>query len=152
MLTELNDVVELNDYIEKCKGSIEYHTGQAKNSLDYHNLLNVFCNVIGAAQILTISFLAITASCNDVKIAIASASFASTILVLGRVQASYNFNVLNVLHNQVSDDFNELKQKLESRRNNTHDENLDALKIRYLSVVEKSHLQHVNSCFLLKFF
>ncbi len=142
MLCENETESELRTLKRNIESKIIYHRVNADNSLKWHNFLGLLGVGINALQVLTLGILT-TVHIEEVPIVIVSSSFVFLSVIVGRIQNSYNFNVLNVLHNQIADDlmaisaanFYEIK----------HD-SFGAAQQAYLAIIERSHIQEVASC------
>lgn len=134
MLCENDTESELRTLKRNIESKIIYHRVNADNSLKWHNFLGLLGVGINALQVLTLGILT-SVHTDDVPIVIISSSFVFLSVIIGRVQNSYNFNVLNVLHNQIADDLMAISAA-----------NFYEIKHAYLAIIERSHIQEVASC------
>lgn len=152
MLVDSPSVNEVNELIIKCREKINFHKENAHNSLRWHNFLGLLSVSIAGLQTVVMTCLGVYKT-DDSVVSITGSVFGFATLLLGRIVISYNFNVLNVLHNIVVDDFIELETKLQLLDSENIDKNLfDSYMHRYVGITEKSHLQCVNECYFLRFF
>lgn len=140
--------VSVAEHINNCLTKSEAHRVNAKNAQKWHTLLTITNLIISSAQALTMTLQSVYGD-NDKNIAVSGGMYAFLNVVFNRVQNSFNFNVLEVLHNQASDDYLELHNKFKALDIEADENEYKNLVNRYISVSEKSHLYNVRECHLL---
>lgn len=141
-------LVNLEEYTALTLQKSEYHKKQAAISLSWHNLLGITNLLIASGQALTMTLQTVYGS-DSKDIAVSGGIFAFFGAVFNRIQMSFSFNVISVLHNQVSDDFMEIHSKFK----NFNMENDEYYKLvdRYVSITEKSHIQTTRDYWFLAY-
>lgn len=149
----LNYTDRIKNFITECEIKGSFHKINAKNSLRWYNFLGIFNVVLSASQALVMTIQSVYNNTPQ-EIAITGGVFAFAITVFNRVQMSFSFNTLAILHNQLSDDFTELCQSFKllliDLENDTFDEhNYKILVQRLISIQEKAHIQEIKPCWFL---
>ena len=124
--------------LEEIANKIKFHRKQARNSLNWYNLLNLVFVVVACVQPLSMTLM-LSFNCTNAAISICGSCFSVVIILVNRIVLSFQFNVLNVQHHQIADDLQEIINLYE-----TEDSNY--LNRRYLSIIEKSHIQEIRDC------
>lgn len=136
---------EINKYIEQCEKLITYHSKMARNAINFHHLLSLVNVFLSAGSILATSLLTIYKS-EPENIALCSGLFSFASLIFMRTQAVYNFNILNILHKQISDDHIELCSRFKLLLLEPDPIIFNELVSRFVSIREKNGLPSVRSC------
>ena len=156
MLHQESILVKIKQYIDLCEFKSSFHRDQAKNALNWFNILGIINVCLTATQALAMTILSVK-KVEDTNVAITGGIFACVLAITSRVQSSYSFNSLSVQHNQLSDDFNELSGlftfliddiELEVFNEKVYQQ----LVHRYISILEKSHIQPVRECYYVTCF
>ena len=138
-----------NNYIDQCSEKAVFHKKNADNALKWWNLMGISAVVITSCQALSMTILTVL-QVPAVHIAITGAVFALIISILTRVQSAFSFNALSIQHNQLFDDFNELENKFKILdQEGTNDVLYNEYVNRYISCIEKTHIQPVKDCVFL---
>lgn len=156
MLTNLRDthapLRDIDSYMNNCKLKIDYHRINAKNSNSWNNFLGIFQVLLTAGSALMTTCLAVFKT-EESTVLITSACFSCAIAIFSRVQTSYSFNLLTLLHHSAFDDYSELLRDFSMLDPENFDENIYKLHVhRYTSIIEKSHHMPVRSCIFLDCF
>ena len=152
MLADSPNTELVKKYLNKCHDKINHHAKQGRRSLSCHYALNVINVLLTGSQVLTAALLTVYGY-EAKSLALATGVYSLLTLVFMRVSSIYSFDVLAVLHGQLSDNYTDLHSKFELLIVMPDPTLLDKYIIRYTSVTEKSHISIVhNCCFLEKCF
>ena len=151
-----NHKLKLMRLINESKNKSDYHTIHAANSLQLWNFLVILNSALSSLSILALTIETLLNTSNIV-IGITGGSFTFLIAVITKIQWSYNFNCLNILHGQLSDDYKELIEEFEGLSSKLESGILDPVDYeihihRYIYLNEKAHLQPVNHYWFLNYF
>jgi hypothetical protein len=146
-------LTKIKQYIDLCENKSIFHRNQAKNSLNWFNILGIINVILTASQALSMTVMSVI-KIKDTDIAIVGGVFACVLAVTSRIQSSFSFNSLSVQHNQISDDFGELVELFmfvidDIETDNYNEKVYQNLVHRYISIQEKTHIQTVRECHLL---
>lgn len=143
----LTNYAVLDDYIKKCTQKIEYHSKNAKSARLWNNVLSTANIFLSAACAFTMTILSVEQSPSFV-ITIVGSGYAMIITITSKIKESFNFDVLNVLHNNAMDSYSDVKMDLEKlkRDQEYHPHLLESAIQKYEAVVQKSHVQSIKEC------
>ena len=137
------DVIE--QYLEKCTTKIDFHSKNAKNAQIWNNVLSLINISISALCALTMTILTVT-GVGSTPITCVGASYAFVITIATKLKEDYKFNVLEYAHNDIKDDFAELKINFEKLKYTDDYRDIEKYIIKYEHIMKTSHLQTVKSC------
>ena len=156
MIHQESILIKIKQYIDLCETKSSFHRNQARNALNWFNILGIFNVCITASQGLAMTILSVNKS-KDTDIAITGGVFACILAITNRVQSSYAFNSLSIQHHQISDDFTELSGLFtflidDIELDIFNEKVYQQLVQRYISIQEKSHIQPVRECYYITCF
>ncbi len=153
----INDDIrnELLRGIENCALKTEYHMQNSLNSRLMNNIIGTTNTILSALTALSMTVLTVM-SAPAYVVAIVGAGFAFVITASNKIKDDMSFLALNYQHLHAYDQYCELENDYNSLlvRYNNRDlegrefkrEYLDALNMKYISIVQQSHLQDVCNC------
>lgn len=135
------------DYIDQCNIFSKQHRTQAKATKAYWDFFSVINVILVSSQALSMTILTV-AKANEIDLAIVGGIFAFLIAIQSKIQSSFEFNVVSCHHHQIADDFHELSLMFflllsDIDKGSFHDCDYEKLVLKYISVVEKSHIPNV---------
>ena len=144
-ISYININESLKKHVEKCKNKSRYHHTNAVNALYLDNILTLTELVLSATLTLLMVILSVY-DINEDIVAITSASFAFSSIVVSKIRQNYNFGLVSYSHHSVSDDFMTLRYEFISliTEENYDTKDFKTVINKYLTVCAKGHIQSVN--------
>jgi hypothetical protein len=142
----LNEIEEVNKYIELCHNKSKHHYKNSLNSRKWDNILNFTSVLIVATTSLTMPLLAINGE-TAINVAISGNTFAFLGVIVNALKTNYGFITLIYQHSHLSSEFNELESDFRNFQRKTYDnDELEKLILKFQAVNSRSNIQNVKDC------
>lgn len=140
----------ISDFISKCTDKINYHKNQSIQCRSWNNAVGLILVILASSQALLMTILPIYQLPSS-SVAITSAVFSFLIIVWSKIRENYQFLALSIQHDHICTEFVDLHYNFTMNLIQYSDDMFDAREyeknvIRYSSILNRSHLQHVSDC------
>ena len=145
----LNDIREsLLKHIEKCKIKSKFHNKNGTRSMHLENILTLSGVTLNATLALLMVILSTNDETDDKTVAIVSACFSFSSIILEKIRQNYNFALLSYSHNSIADEFMDLRYQGFSLLSieNYDPKDYRVFIAKYLSICARGHIQSIGEC------
>ncbi len=155
MLTPVeNDIKEaINYHIEKCTALRDKHIKFSRNSNHWQIILNLCGIGLSASLTMIMTLVAILDHENVLFPTVVGSTFGFLLTIIQKVNSSYNFEKLQILHENISDNFHISKYKfiklLNEYNEGTFDKKNYDVALEHFISLNSHHIQPVSSCNLM---
>ena len=151
MLESCSKKDKIQEIITNLETKIAYHRENSNSALQWYNANSIVNVILSGAQALAMVIMG-SLSIDNTDIAITSAVFTFFIMIINRIQASFQYNVLSVQHNVIGDNLNELCQDFKLIQEDPERMIYYQLYINRMISISQVHLQSVRKCWVFNIF